>query len=166
MANHRVLVTAFLVVFTTTFAVGEVVGGFVIPHGDFAFDPSLVHDTNGSLKVHDACIGVGRSIHALKPDIVFLSTPHGNEDSNSFMFYFNSLGAGWADIGSDLHNASHPTYRVPLPSVPLAKNRTGLLLKALHDENASTLLSFADGAQVGVSASESRCSRVILCTKG
>ena len=36
----------------------------------------------------------------------------------------------------------------------------------MNEATQSTLLSFADGAQVGVSASESRCSRVILCTKG
>ena len=36
----------------------------------------------------------------------------------------------------------------------------------MNEATQSTLLSFADGAQVGVSASESRSSRVILCTKG
>lgn len=36
-----------------TFPSGTIVGGVVVPHGDFAFDPSLVDSKNGSTELHN-----------------------------------------------------------------------------------------------------------------
>ena len=58
-------------------AEGRVVGAAVIPHGDFAYDPSLVHNKNGSAEVHRAALEAGRVVAALAPEIILLSTPHG-----------------------------------------------------------------------------------------
>eukprot|EP00054_Salpingoeca_dolichothecata_P024996 m.172375 g.172375 ORF g.172375 m.172375 type:complete len:313 (+) comp25212_c1_seq2:230-1168(+) len=129
----------------------KVIGAAVIPHGDFALDPSLVHFKNGSKEIHDASEKLGQSISNLKPDIIVLITPHGLEDSNSFMMYANPLGAGFALIGQDLHNASFPCYKVPL-TTHLAPNLTQSLTSSLGaggaNLNVSSLLGFAGGEPI------------------
>ena len=49
---------------------------------------------------------------SLRPDIILLTTPHGVALTNDFAIYKNSAGAGFASLGSDLHNASFPQYRI------------------------------------------------------
>jgi aromatic ring-opening dioxygenase LigB subunit len=123
-----------------------VVGAAVIPHGDFAYDPSLVHNANGSAEVHAAAIKAGEYIASLHPDVIFLSTPHGVALSNDFAMYTNSLAAGFAAIGGDLHNASVVPYKVPLNSTRMDSNLTSRLISELGGDsaNVSALASFAD----------------------
>lgn len=45
---------------------GRIVGAAILPHGDFALDPSLVNYRNGSLHVHKACLEVADWIVSLK----------------------------------------------------------------------------------------------------
>ena len=124
---------------------GVVVGASVIPHGDFAYDPSLVHNANGSLEVHRASLEAGAFIASLAPDIVLVSSPHGVELSADFAFYANSLGDGFASIGGDLHNKTFPTYKVPL-NVTLAGELASELVDELRAQgtHASAIRSFAD----------------------
>jgi len=123
----------------------------VIPHGDFALDPSLVHNANGSLLVHDAAIQAGAMLEAHKPDLVLLTTPHGIELSSDYALYMNTNASGFAQIGADLHNASFPGYKVPL-SVGLDPDVAAAILKAGGDEanNVSGLLAFADSEPVAL----------------
>ena len=125
-----------------------VVGAAVLPHGDFAFDPSLVGNKNHSLELHKGAQAVGAAVAALRPDIIVLTTPHGIESERDFAFYRNTNGSGFAHLGDDLHNASFPGYDVNLnismnPSI--VHNLTASLLAMDTRANVSTLLSFADG---------------------
>ena len=120
-----------------------VVGAVVIPHGDFAYDPSLVHGANGSTEVHRAAVVAGKYIASLRPDIIMLSTPHGVALTNDFAFYTNSAGAGFAAVGGDLQNKSFPIYKVPLKNVSMDQNLTQHLLPVLG-ANISAVSSFAD----------------------
>lgn len=43
-----------------------IVGAAVLPHGDFALDPSLIHYRNGSLAVHRACEDAAAWIKSLR----------------------------------------------------------------------------------------------------
>jgi aromatic ring-opening dioxygenase LigB subunit len=55
--------------------------------------------------------------------------------------------SGYALIGQDLHNASHPSYRVPL-SISLANTHAATLLSLLHDQhqmNVSGMMAWGDG---------------------
>ena len=55
----------------------KIIGAAVIPHGDFALDPSLVGNKNGSMELHVASLAVGKWIVDLNPDFVMMTTPHG-----------------------------------------------------------------------------------------
>ena len=90
------------------------IGGAVIPHGDFAFDPSLVNFENGSREVHDAAVATGKWLCGQAPDVILLSTPHGMAADVPFALFGNTNASGFALLGSDLHNASFPLYSVPL----------------------------------------------------
>eukprot|EP01063_Lacrimia_lanifica_P014313 TRINITY_DN20931_c0_g1_i1.p1 TRINITY_DN20931_c0_g1~~TRINITY_DN20931_c0_g1_i1.p1 ORF type:complete len:316 (+),score=83.59 TRINITY_DN20931_c0_g1_i1:61-1008(+) len=94
-------------------AVGEVVAAVVLPHGDFVYDPSLVHGANGSKALHQAAVAAGRWLsEEVQPDVVLLSTPHGLELEHDFVLYENLVLTGYAPLGQDLHNASAPGYKV------------------------------------------------------
>ena len=125
----------------------KVVGAAVLPHGDFAFDPSLVDFKNHSVALHDGSKLVGAAIADLEPDLIVLTTPHGIESERDFVFYKNSNGSGFASIGDDLHNASFPSYKVPL-NVTMDPDTVAHLASSLlalnPSANVSTLLSFAD----------------------
>jgi len=82
----------------------KVVAAAVLPHGDFALDPALVDNTNGSLQVHRACVRVSAYLRTLQPDIIILTSPHGIELQEDFAWYENTKGHGHADIGQDLHD--------------------------------------------------------------
>lgn len=93
----------------------KIIGAATIPHGDFAYDPSLVNYENGSSQLHDACISIGKwIINEMKPDLIFLSTPHGMALDVDFLIYKNSNESGYAIVGQDLHNNSYPGYKVNL----------------------------------------------------
>jgi len=100
-----------------TMSAATIIGATVIPHGDFALDPSLVNYEGGSLELHRTSLEVGKWIIDLRPDIVFLTTPHGIADSNNFLLYANEVGTGYAPLGVDLQNNCHidppPPYNVP-----------------------------------------------------
>ena len=110
----------------------KVVAGVVLPHGDFVYDPTLVHDANGSLQLHDAAVKVGDWLsNVVKPDGVVLSTPHGLELETDFVFYMNRNESGHAVLGEDLHNASFPTYDVYM-NASVDTGLTDTLLRRLH----------------------------------
>ena len=71
-----------------------VIGAAVIPHGDFALDPSLVNYENGSLELHYNSLKLGHKIVDLKPDIIFLSSPHAIAHQRDFLIYQNTNGSG------------------------------------------------------------------------
>ena len=80
----------------------KLLAGFVFPHGGIALDPKHFNTTNQTAKheaweIHDACTRLGHILSSLKPDTIFLSTPHGISDLNNFEFYLNPTAAGYAD---------------------------------------------------------------------
>ena len=126
----------------------RIVGAAVIPHGDFAFDPSLVNGTGGSQALHDGAEAVGARIAALRPDIIFLTTPHGIALERDFAVYENSNASGFASIGQDLHNDSFPQYKVFAHRT--VANASTDLAQSLQDagQNVSGLLTFADSESI------------------
>jgi len=78
-----------------------VIGGFVLPHGGIALDPSHfpgnATQKQWAQELHDASKKVGQMIDQLNPDLIFLSTPHGIADFENFMFYQNDYGEGNAE---------------------------------------------------------------------
>lgn len=77
------------------FVAGKIIGNAILPHGDFAYDPSLVNYEGGSAELHNASIAVGEWImNTLNPDVIFLTTPHGLALDNDFLIYKNSNESG------------------------------------------------------------------------
>eukprot|EP01079_Euglenida_sp_SAG-EU17-18_P001284 gene1284-425_t len=102
----------------------EVVGAAVLPHGDFAFDPSLVDFKNHSTDLNRAALDVGSRAMALKPDLVVLITPHGVSADRDFLLYGNTNG-----------------YNIPL-SLAMDAEVVGNMIPL---PNTSVLVSFGDG---------------------
>jgi len=79
----------------------EVIGAFVLPHGGIALDPSHFKGNatqkQWAQELHETSKKVGQMIDQLKPDLIFLSTPHGIADFDKFMFYQNDYGEGTAE---------------------------------------------------------------------
>ena len=124
--------------------IGKILSATVIPHGDFCYDPSLVNYTNGSQELHAAAIEVGAYINSLKPDYIFLTTPHGLALTTDYAFYQNSNGSGFALIGGDLHNASFPEYKVYLDTSLAPAVIESILALLDNVPNISGLSAFAD----------------------
>lgn len=77
----------------------KIIGGYVLPHGGIALDPSNFNTTNTTeileaYELHNACLKVGAVIRQAQPDVIFLSTPHGLADYKNFLLYSNSEASG------------------------------------------------------------------------
>jgi len=128
----------------------KVVVAAVLPHGDFVYDPSLIHGANGSTALHGNATLLAQAITAARPDLLFLTTPHGLEDTHDFLLYQNSAAAGVAHVGQDLHNASFPTYDVHL-SANASRPAASALVEALRGHaHVSGLLAFADAEPIAL----------------
>mmetsp|Transcript_47506 Transcript_47506/g.144288 ORF Transcript_47506/g.144288 Transcript_47506/m.144288 type:complete len:317 (-) Transcript_47506:52-1002(-) len=97
-------------------ASAELVAAAVLPHGDFAYDPSLLRNASARGKaerLREASRAAGAFIREARPEVVFLTSPHGLELTRDFLLYENPVLSGAAELGGDLGpNAS--TYNVSL----------------------------------------------------
>jgi len=122
----------------------RIIAGAVIPHGDFAFDCTLINCTNGSLSLHTEALQLGAELAALAPDLIILSTPHGLALERDFLFYENSEASGFANIGEDMPpNSGFQSYDATL-NATLDPNVTSGLLAALAGHNVTGLSAFAN----------------------
>ena len=95
----------------------------------------------------------------MKPDLIFLTTPHGMALDTDFLIYENDQESGYAEVGGDLHNDSFPSYRVGLNITTNAHLATTLteILRSKNDDdhnNVSGILGFADGVPLPISWGE------------
>eukprot|EP00045_Choanoeca_perplexa_P002723 m.26161 g.26161 ORF g.26161 m.26161 type:complete len:321 (+) comp11666_c0_seq1:27-989(+) len=144
----KLIVLGFLVHRTS----GTIIGTAVIPHGDFAYDCTLIHCVNGSQQVHDASVSIGHWVAELKPDTVVITTPHGLASTNDYLWYMNHNGSGFALLGQDLHNGSAQEYKVPF-STQIDVDLSQQLLDSTYNmphNNVSGLSSFADSEPVAL----------------
>ncbi|XP_069138127.1 protein CA_C1420-like isoform X1 [Argopecten irradians] len=80
----------------------KITGAFVVPHGGIALAPNHFNTTNATAKeqawiLHKNYRQIGDQIDRSKPDLIFLSTPHGVADLDRFALYLNSAGEGNAN---------------------------------------------------------------------
>ena len=123
---------------------GVLLGGSVLPHGDFAWLPSLLPAGSANRSraeaVRAGAQAVAARIAAASPDVVLVIAPHAAALSIAYAVYGNSGAAGTAALGGDLHNSS-------VPLVPLSVAAAGApalaarLAGALAGSNV-TLLTF------------------------
>lgn len=127
----------------------KILGAAFLPHGDFAFDPSLVRFQNGSSQLHDAAVAVGARLAALEPDIILLSTPHGESADVPFLFLDASAARAKATIGLDLdRDCAKGCYEATLPvdEIAIAANATRDAVSRLRADGhrVAALSAFAD----------------------
>ena len=142
-------------------ALAALVGGSVVPHGDFALIPALLDPATRNyslaLALHDAAVASGAALAAARPDVVLLVAPHAIALAVDFAVYESSALAGTALVGGDLHNASTPLVAVsaaaagaPAFAAALAAN----LSASPAGANVSGLLAFGDSVPAPIQWSE------------
>ena len=137
---------------------GKLIGAAVMPHGDFAYDPTLFeryadyspNATQQSRRLFDGSRRVGRWLASLKPDTIVLTTPHGLETDWSLAIYSNSELKGEATVGRDLDESyaggPHPTYTVESRAkgdLVVAKALSVALSEA-HGANSTSVIGWND----------------------
>lgn len=120
------------------------VGGGLLPHGDFAYDPTLPPTGKGaSERLHASSIAIGRAMAELEAEVLVLITPHGVTSQRDLGLYSATNASGFARIGDDLHNASHQDYDVPV-NVTLDANLTEAVAGLGTTANVTTLAAWGD----------------------
>lgn len=139
------LLATLLLLSQPNVAPGLLLGASVLPHGDFAWLPSLL--AAGSVnrtvaeRVHAGARAAAAQLRAAAPDVVLVVAPHGAALDAAFAVYANSGAAGTALLGGDLHNASQPLVAVPLAAAG-APALAAALTAALAPKHNVTGLSF------------------------
>ncbi len=78
-----------------------VVGAYILPHGAMVLDPKKDNIPEEAIKLHHAMIKMAKNIDELKPDLIFLTTPHSIALSNDFGIYMNKGGSGSAEWNNE-----------------------------------------------------------------
>lgn len=121
-----------------------IVGGGLVPHGDFAYDPTLPPTGKAaSERLHESSIAIGRALAELDAEILLLITPHGVTSQRDLGLYSATNASGFARIGDDLYNISHQDYDVPV-NVSLDANLTEAVAGLGTTANVTTLAAWGD----------------------
>jgi aromatic ring-opening dioxygenase LigB subunit len=126
-------------------------GAIVIPHGDFAYDPTLLPAGTVERRIAQHIAVASRTagrwlFDDVQPDVLFLSTPHGIQLDTNFAIFMSKHGKGTVTIGGDLNNSSTQhdnSYNLTL-GVELAPTLAQSLLDDLTNahQNVSGLYSY------------------------
>jgi aromatic ring-opening dioxygenase LigB subunit len=73
------------------------IGAFVVPHGSMILDAREKNISKNAIALHDAMVRISNTIASLKPDLIFLTSPHGIALSHNFGIYLNAGGSGSAE---------------------------------------------------------------------
>lgn len=128
----------------------------ILPHGDFALDPTLLPVEDGAARrianeisdaAHDAG-GTWLNRH-VDPDLILLSTPHGIALSRDFGLYLGSTASGYVELGrSDLNNKTFgPNRTVRLDDIMLQPELSRQLVDRLSEMNVSGIQFIPDDSQ-------------------
>ena len=77
-----------------------IVGAAIAPHGSLIL-PVSGRDDSKAGKIHQSMEKLAEHIQSLKPDIIFMSTPHGIALENDFGIYLNEKAVGTAEWKND-----------------------------------------------------------------
>ncbi|NHK32047.1 MAG: hypothetical protein FK730_11890 [Asgard group archaeon] len=77
-----------------------IVGAFILPHGSMVLDYKKAKK-HGAEGLHKAMTTMAKQIKELKPDLIFLTSPHGISNSNDFGIYLNKIAKCSAEWNGD-----------------------------------------------------------------
>ena len=137
------------------------VGGSVVPHGDFALVPALLDPASANysraLALHVAARASAAALRDARPDVVLLVAPHAVALTAAFAIYESSALLGTAVLGGDLHNASAPQlpFTAAAAGAPVFASALAANLSAAPaGSNVSGLLAFGDSVPMPIQWSE------------
>ncbi|MBN1329402.1 MAG: hypothetical protein JXA54_08005 [Candidatus Heimdallarchaeota archaeon] len=84
-----------------------IVGAFILPHGAMILDPKAKDVPKEAIELHKAMLEAANHIAKLKPDIIFMTSPHGIALSEEYGIYVNKSGEGSAEW-----NGSYQDYKI------------------------------------------------------
>lgn len=102
------------------------VGAFILPHGSVILDPGKRGIPKQAISLHNAMVGVSNTIASLRPDLIFLTSPHGVSLSHDFGIYLNAGGSGTAEW-----NNEYKEYKV---QVKFDQRQANRLLEYLREK--------------------------------
>ncbi|CAJ1930853.1 unnamed protein product [Cylindrotheca closterium] len=152
--ENTMMLTILLTLASVEYARTELVGGILLPHGDFAYDPTFfrpnIDKRVAANRIATASREAGKwLVDIVRPEIIILSTPHGIKLDNDFGIYMNDKGAGFATIGGDVigNSTYKKEYNVSMDiemDLELSKD----LLSSLNDKNVSGIYSFSEATPI------------------
>ncbi|MFW9925106.1 MAG: hypothetical protein ACFFDW_17685, partial [Candidatus Thorarchaeota archaeon] len=86
------------------------VGAFILPHGAMILDPKKKNIPQGAINLHHSMKNIAVEIEKLKPELIFITTPHSIALSNDFGIYLNKRGSGSAEW-----NNEYSEFKVDIP---------------------------------------------------
>lgn len=116
-----------------------IVGAGIAPHGSLIL-PASANDGSKAGKIHESMKKLALYIKNLKPDLIFLSTPHGIALETSFGIYRNEKAKGSAEWKDD-----YDTYSIAIPiNNTIANNLFNDLKEKSHKVEGITTYSASE----------------------
>ena len=78
-----------------------IIGAAIVPHGSMILPNDSETVNEHAFKIHKAMNTLAKDIEEKKPEIIFLSTPHGLSLNHSFGIYLNSRATGTAEWNNE-----------------------------------------------------------------
>jgi aromatic ring-opening dioxygenase LigB subunit len=78
-----------------------ILGAYILPHGALALNPGKYSNYPEFSDIHNSSFLIAEEIYTLKPDIIFMSTPHGIALERSYGIYLNTKAYGTAEWNGD-----------------------------------------------------------------
>ncbi|NHJ49783.1 MAG: hypothetical protein FK733_18470 [Asgard group archaeon] len=118
-----------------------IVGAFILPHGAMVLDEKKAKKQQ-AIELHKAMKQITQQIKDLKPDIIFLTSPHGISHSNDFGIYLNKAASCSAEWNGDYGNYSC--------EIPIDQKLSEELLEYLLDKETaiSGVVAYAPGFNI------------------
>eukprot|EP00727_Mastigamoeba_balamuthi_P008894 m51a1_g4627 hypothetical protein (307) ;mRNA; f:317241-318356 len=124
-------------------AESRIVGAFVVPHGGSALDPESFAARDPAARenaraLHNCAAAAGLDIAALKPDIIYLSSPHGIAHRVDVSLYANDKAEGFAPTDDE-------RVKVSIGPIDLAPDVAASLAQYLGNRghNVSTITAYS-----------------------
>ncbi len=118
----------------------KTIPGLLLPHGDFAWDPTLISEPNRqvaeevALASRLAAAVFWNDNNTAGLDTILLVTPHGIQLENEFGLYLAHSGSGTAIIGHDLIPPVND-YNISISHLPMDLNASQQLLQFLQQSH-------------------------------
>lgn len=121
-----------------------IVGAFILPHGSMILDPKKKGLPKEAKDLHKAMIDATKAIEKLKPDLIFMTSPHGIALSNDFGICLNKGAIASCEWENEYQN-----YTVKIDIDQEISNK--LLDYLLEKETAVTgIAAYTPGVEVNL----------------